>query len=87
MKLMSLPIFIIPHENVIVNSEPGSADLWENSHHAVTLHICKAFRIKEMNQNKMSEWYLWVNSHREWLRGYGWIAPPAQVAEGLCGLH
>lgn len=47
---MSLPIFIIPHEDIIVNSEPGSADLWENSHHAVTLHICKAFRIKELNQ-------------------------------------
>lgn len=55
MKLMSLPILIIPHENIIVNREPGSADLWENSHHAVTLHICKALGLRKLNKNCLKE--------------------------------
>lgn len=43
---MNLPIFIIPHEDVIVNSEPRSRDLRKNSHHAVTLHICETVKLK-----------------------------------------
>lgn len=60
---MYLPIFIIPHEDVIVYSEPGSTDLRKNSHHAVTLHICKAVKLKKKNQLKsyMSDGNLWVH--------------------------
>lgn len=43
---MYSPIFIIPHEDVIVNSKPRSTDLRKNSHHAVTLHICKLVKLK-----------------------------------------
>lgn len=62
---MYLPIFIIPHEDVIVYSEPGSTDLRKNSHHAVTLHIWKAVKLKKKKKfqlkSYMSDGNLWVH--------------------------
>lgn len=91
---MYLPIFIIPHEDVIVYSEPGSTDLRKNSHHAVTLHICKAVKLKKNSTKKLYVWWKPLGPSQsirlvfpEWPKGYGWIAPPAQVAKGLGELH
>lgn len=47
-----LPIFIIPHKDVIVYSEPGSTDLWKNSHHTVALHICYSVKVKNKTKHQ-----------------------------------
>lgn len=40
-KCMYPPVFIVPHEDIVVDGQPGSRDLGKNSHHAITLHVCQ----------------------------------------------
>lgn len=40
------PVFVIPHEDVVVDCEPRARDFRKNSHHAVELHVYKMVKLK-----------------------------------------